>query len=190
MKLPRYTKRSLVALSLAGALAFNLANSRGLPPSEGIRNFGKVNDVLYRGAQPDGAAIKHLKELGITTIINLRTKAEISATEETEARSAGLLYTNMPLEGLGRPTDAQVSQILSVIEHSPGPVFVHCKHGCDRTGTIIACYRLEHDHWTSDAALQEAGTYGLSRLERGMRQYVLDFAKAMELKTNLPPQSR
>src|ERR1700758_4864973 len=107
MKLPRYTKRSLLILSLAGILAFNLAGSRGVPASEGITNFGKVSDVLYRGAQPDDAAIEHLKALGIKTIISLRTTAENSGNEQARALACGLVYTNVPLQGMGRPTDEQ-----------------------------------------------------------------------------------
>ena len=87
------------------------------------------------------------------------------------------------------PSDASVARLLSLLATLPGPVFVHCKYGADRTGTIIACYRLRHDHWTSTAALQEANRYGMSGLERGMRRYVLDFAKSANAKTNqLPPK--
>jgi protein tyrosine/serine phosphatase len=63
-----------------------------------------------------------------------------------------------------------------LIETLPPPVFIHCKHGCDRTGTIIACYRIEHDHWSSQAALAEARRYGMSKLARGMRRFIIRFA--------------
>jgi hypothetical protein len=32
-----------------------VAGERGVPPQQGIANFGKVNDGLYRGAQPEAA---------------------------------------------------------------------------------------------------------------------------------------
>ena len=84
----------------------------------------------------------------------------------------------MPLKGLGRPTEKQLAHVLEIIESAPGPVFVHCEHGCDRTGTVIACYRIHHDLWTAAAAQKEADVYGMSKLERGMRSFVADFGGA------------
>jgi protein-tyrosine phosphatase len=107
--------------------------------------------------------------------------------EESTAQENGLLYTNLPLRGLGRPADEQVKAVLALIETLPGPVFIHCEHGCDRTGTIVACYRIKHDQWTSTAALDEAKKFGMSKLERGMRRYVLDFAKSFSPATPPPP---
>lgn len=153
------------------------AGERGVPPSQGIGNFGKVSESLYRGAQPDATAITNLSRLGIKTIINLRMTNDVWKPEESLARANGILYTNIPLRGLGRPTDKDVEQILALIEKSSLPVFVHCEHGCDRTGTIIACYRIKREKWSADAALKEAKKYGLSKFERGMRNYVIEFGK-------------
>jgi protein tyrosine/serine phosphatase len=155
------------------------ARDRGVPPSEGIGNFGKVSDSLYRGAQPDAVGIKNLARLGVKTIINLRMTNEVWKAEPVEASANGITYTNVPLKGVGRPSDTQVANLLNLIETLPGPAFIHCQFGCDRTGTIVACYRIKHYSWSSSSALQEATKYGLSKYERGMRKYILDFAKAL-----------
>jgi protein tyrosine/serine phosphatase len=68
-----------------------------------------------------------------------------------------------------------VAQVLALLEKLPGPVFIHCKHGCDRTGTMVACYRIQHDGWSAKTALQEAVTYGLSKWERGMKRFIREF---------------
>jgi protein tyrosine/serine phosphatase len=162
----------LAAGNLAGA------RERGLPPSEGIANFGKVNDRLYRGAQPDAAGIRNLKKLGIKTILNLRQTNDVWKVEPAEARADGLIYTNVPMKGYGRPSPEQVAKALAVIENLPSPVFVHCVHGCDRTGTIIACYRIQHYQWPGEAALQEARHYGISMFAWGMKKYIREFGKA------------
>jgi protein tyrosine/serine phosphatase len=47
------------------------------------------------------------------------------------------------------------------------------KRGADRTGTVIACYRIAHNQWPNQEALDEARTFGMSWTERGMRNYVL-----------------
>ena len=175
---PRTHLLKLCLVLLLAAASPAGARDRGVPPSEGIGNFGKVNDGLYRGAQPDAAGIKNLARLGIKTIINLSMTNELWKAEASEASATGITYTNVPLKGLGRPSDAQVAKLLTLIETLPAPVFIHCQHGCDRTGTIVACYRIKHHNWSSKSALEEATKYGLSTYERGMREYILEFGKA------------
>jgi protein tyrosine/serine phosphatase len=172
----RSLKATLFTLAVLAGVVLCFAADRGQPTVNGIGNFGKVNDHLYRGAEPDSPAIKSLQQLGIKNIIDLRTRREVWSREAPKAADAGMTYTNVPLNGLGRPTDEQVDHILTLIETLPGPVFIHCEHGCDRTGTIIACYRIRHDHWPLEDAVNEADAYGLSTLEHGMRNYLAAFA--------------
>jgi tyrosine-protein phosphatase SIW14 len=160
-------------------LALPAVAYRGLPPQESIGNFGKIDERLYRGAQPDASGLKSLKRLGVKTIINLRMANDVWQAEETEAQANGITYINLPMRGLGRPTDEQVRQALSMIDTLPAPIFIHCKHGCDRTGTVVACYRIAHDKWSGESALREAVQYGMSKLERGMKQLITEFAKAL-----------
>ena len=162
---------------------------RGLPVTEGILNFGKVNDGLYRGAQPDGDGLEHLKKLGVKLIINLREPGDVWKEESAAALACGIVYTNFPMGGFARPKDDVVRQILALLGSSTGPVFVHCQHGCDRTGTIVACYRIQHDHWSCDDALREAKQYGISRWEYLMRRYVREFARSL-VPTSSKPDTR
>jgi len=170
-------KSPLLSLSLLFVIAGCATVPRGLPPAAGISNFDRVNHSLYRGGQPNNLGIQSLKRLGIKTIVNLRMPNVLRVAEETEARANGIIYTNVPMRGLGRPTDMQVAKVLSIIETSPSPVFIHCENGCDRTGIIIACYRIKHDQWTREQALNEARQYGMSSWEVGMKNYVVDFDK-------------
>jgi protein tyrosine phosphatase (PTP) superfamily phosphohydrolase (DUF442 family) len=169
---------SWLTLGLAMGLWVCAAGQRGVPAAEGIGNFGQVNERLYRGAQPDASAMRGLKRLGVGSIINLRMTNEAWKAEAAEAQANGMVYTNVPLSGIHRPGEEQVRKILGLIETLPAPVFIHCQYGCDRTGTIIACYRIEHDQWSGEAALQEARRYGMSKLGRGMRKFVIGFAKS------------
>jgi uncharacterized protein (TIGR01244 family) len=170
-------KALLTFLGLVFLIAGCATRPRGFPAREGIANFDLVNEHLYRGAQPNALGIANLERLGIKTIINLRMPAETWATEDKEASRHGITYTNVPMKGFGRPTDEQVANVLSIINASQSPIFIHCQHGCDRTGTIIACYRIAHDGWTSDKALTEARLYGMSAWELGMKNYVRSFGK-------------
>jgi protein tyrosine/serine phosphatase len=159
---------------------------------EAIPNFHQVNSNLYRGAQPEKGWIEKLTALKIKTVINLRGEDEGTAAEEAEAKAAGLRYFSVPLPGFSRPKDEQVERVLALINDPQNwPVFVHCHHGEDRTGTIIAVYRISHDGWTGEQAKKEAKQYGMSRFQFKMKDYIGDYYKRwLQRPAQAQPQSR
>jgi tyrosine-protein phosphatase SIW14 len=83
------------------------------------------------------------------------------------------------MKGFVAPTDEQVSKALALLDsNSDESVFMHCRRGSDRTGTVIACYRIAHDHWKNDQALKEARSYGMYSFEVGMKRYIQNFKPA------------
>jgi protein tyrosine/serine phosphatase len=148
---------------------------RGFPPVEGVANFDEVNHHLYRGAQPNKLGLEHLHKLGVRTIINLRSTNDAWIAERDEAGAQGMSYFQVPMSGFRRPKMETVSMVLSIIEKSPSPVFVHCQYGCDRTGTIIACYRIKHEGWKSGKALNEARIFGMFWWQLRMKNFIRDF---------------
>jgi uncharacterized protein (TIGR01244 family) len=159
------------------AAIFIIASAAGAASFDGVPNFQKVNDRVYRGGQPTSGGFKNLAQLGIRTVIDLREPGEHSQPEEQSwVTSSGMSYMSVPLKGLSAPPDVSVSKILAILnDPTTGPVFVHCRKGADRTGTIIACYRITHDHWENRKALQEARGYGMNVFERAMMHYVMHF---------------
>jgi len=154
--------------------AISLSLSAYADSSENLRNFQKVNDHLYRGAQPTAAGFKDLAQRGIKTVIDLRSIGEHSqADEEKIVTELGMRYISIPMHGFSTPDGAQMATIQALlVDAANGPVFVHCKRGADRTGAVVAAYRISHDGWENKKALHEAKSLGMSPFERAIQHYV------------------
>lgn len=140
----------------------------------GVPNFHSVNDHIYRGGQPTREGIKNLAKIGIRTVIDLRGGAD--RAEEKLVLAAGMRYAHVAMGAFSAPSEEQMVKVLDMLDDATGsPVFIHCKRGSDRTGTVIACYRIRHDRWDNQKALSEARKNGLSWVERGMQHYILAF---------------
>jgi tyrosine-protein phosphatase SIW14 len=142
----------------------------------GVHNAGKINDRLYRGAQPSPAAFAELKKLGVTTVVNLRRDNSVEA-ERKAVEGQGLRLVTIPVGGFSAPTNEQVVAFLSIFRDRPQEkVFVHCQYGEDRTGVFIAAYRMSFEHWTAAQAVNEMNNFGFHRhWQPEMRDFVRDF---------------
>ncbi|HEY3938034.1 MAG TPA: tyrosine-protein phosphatase [Bryobacteraceae bacterium] len=159
---------------LFSALPLTLAADATAPH---VRNFGEVNDHLYRGGEPSLVGLEELAAQGVKLVIDLRENGKATDFEKIQVKKLGMKYVNLPLRPFSAPTQGQMEQALSLLLQSNSQtVFVHCRRGKDRTGTVIACYRIEHDRWTNSKALEEAKEYGMSSIERAMRSYVAHFS--------------
>jgi protein tyrosine phosphatase (PTP) superfamily phosphohydrolase (DUF442 family) len=148
----------------------------------GIHNAGKINDVLYRGAQPREQAFSELKKLGITTIVDLRGEdAEKIQWERKHAESLGMRFVNIPVSGWSPPTDEQVVQFLSLFRgDSPQKIFVHCRFGDDRTGVFVATYRMAFEKWTAEQAMKEMYFFGFNGFwHPAMKSFVREFPERL-----------
>lgn len=168
--------RSAVRTPCLAAWLCCLSASAGADlPLTHIRNFDRVNSYIYRSGEPSTVGLQELGVLGIKRVIDLREKSGATAFEKETLEKLGIKYTNIPFAGFSAPSNAQVQSVLKLLNDDPSPVLVHCWRGKDRTGTVIACYRIQHDGWDNRRALAEAKEHGMSRLERGMQGYILHF---------------
>jgi len=141
-----------------------------------LPRFKQVSERLYRGAQPLAGGITKLRELGVNTVINLRGASDRTRSEEAEVRALGLNFYNIALPNWGRPQDDRIARIVELINApESGRVFIHCREGVDRTGLIVAIYRMTHDGWSSRQALAEADRSGMRRTQLWMRDYAEDY---------------
>jgi len=162
-----------------GLAALALAISVSASPAEvvapDIPNFHQVNDHVFRGAQPPPQAWQTLAKLGVKTVIDLRRTDEHSTDGEARGvAGAGMKYFNFPMKGVVEPSSEQVSKILALLD-SEDRVFIHCKRGADRTGAVIACYRIAHDRWEPRQALNEAKSFGMGWAQMGLKRFVMSF---------------
>jgi protein tyrosine/serine phosphatase len=145
-----------------------------------LPRFHQVGEKLFRGGQPREGGIDKLRDLGINTVINLRGASDRTKAEEKEVRALGLNYFNVPLPNWARPQHTRVARILELINAPEnGRVFIHCKDGVDRTGMIVAIFRMKRDGWSADQALAEAERTGMRRTQFWMRDYTEDYGESL-----------
>ncbi len=141
----------------------------GLP---GLPNAGRVAPGFFRGAQPEPEGYKTLKAMGIKTVINLRSKHG----EKQAVEAAGMQSIEIPINTIKGMDIATVNKVLSIMTDPDNqPVFVHCKHGEDRTGVIVAIYRMEVDGWSLSDAEAEMQAFGFNDIWVHLKKFLLEY---------------
>lgn len=128
----------------------------------GVRNLHKIDENLYRSAQPTAEGMKNLEKMGIRTIINLRTFTDnFNGVAETRLNSV-----NIPMLAWMPQKEAAQKFLETVSDKAGGPYLVHCYHGADRTGSMTALYRVHTEKWHPQKAIDEMlyGGYGFHKI--------------------------
>src|SRR5262249_53664982 len=133
----------LVSVLLLAASASAEA-TRSLPSTIRIKNFGRINEHYYRGAQPERDDYSSLATIGVKTVIDLTQDGR--SDERGFVEQAGMKFYRIPLTTSDRPSDQAVTQFLKLVNDPQNwPVFVHCQGGRHRTGVMTAVYRMTKD---------------------------------------------
>ena len=151
-------------------------------PAEGVPNLGEVSPTLYRGAQPTQRGFQKLAEMGITIVVDLRVRRR--KIERQQVNKLGMRFVTIPWNCF-HPKDADIAQFLKLLRDNRGKkVFVHCQTGLDRTGMMIAAYRMAEQGWTAEEAMKEMKAYGFNAWHRmicpGLSSYEATFPKRFE----------
>ncbi|OFZ29312.1 MAG: hypothetical protein A2622_07810 [Bdellovibrionales bacterium RIFCSPHIGHO2_01_FULL_40_29] len=140
--------------------------------SKVIPEYHIVNDGIIRGGRPQKGDLAMLKKQGVKTIINIDDSDSALKTELAEAKKLGIDYISSPLSSFSTPKDDQVNMILEALQDpTKQPVFLHCKHGQDRTGMIMGLYRYRVDKWTAREAYAEMKELGFHSILRSLDKY-------------------
>lgn len=118
--------------------------------SKYFNNLYSINDSIYRSEQPSKKGFKTLEEAGVKTILNLRRLRN----DSTKARDTDLTLEHIPL-ATKHITENQILDVLKVIKDAEKPLLIHCWHGSDRTGVIVAANRMVFEDWTKEEAIEE-----------------------------------
>jgi len=126
----------------------------------GVPNLGEVNSTLYRGAQPTQAGFENLARMGVALVVDLRERG--IKQERKQVTGLGMRYVALPWFCL-HPEDATIARFLTLLRENRGQkVFVHCQTGDDRTGMMIAAYRMAEEEWTAEEAMKEMVAFGFT----------------------------
>ena len=124
---------------------------------KGVENLHRVSAELYRSGQPEPEGFTALEQMGVRSVLNLREYHK----DTRKARHTDLHLMAYPVAA-GQVTAADVENCLRLLQDAPKPALVHCWHGSDRTGIVVAAYRIIYQGWSVDAAEKEFrdDTYG------------------------------
>jgi protein tyrosine/serine phosphatase len=137
---------------------------------EGAPNLHRIDDSLYRSAQPTKEGMKNLEKLGIKTVINLRA----FHSDKGNIEGTGLLNDELSVK-TWHIEDEDVVRVLRIIRKKEnGPFLIHCQHGADRTGVMSAMYRIVVQGWSKEDAIREMieGGYGFHPVWKNIIAYI------------------
>lgn len=180
------------------------AKSGDAPP---IANFRPVVPGIFAGANPiakSHAGLDYLKSIGVKTVLNLQG-ADVDGTlsghisnmihfgerlhwievERCRLQERGIGFRNTPIRSRrpwgnsDRNSVREALDLLAVADESH-PVYLHCQRGIDRTGLIIALYRIERLGWIPENAYEAWQASGRKSLDRmvtaALDDYFCEFA--------------
>jgi len=164
-------------LLLAGMALCLVAAADPRPPEwarpirlEGVANLNQVTGFLYRSAQPTAEGMRNLEKLGVRKVINLRA----FHSDRDEVSGTRLLNEELSVK-TWHIEDEDVVKVLRIVKDpASGPHLIHCQHGADRTGTMVAMYRMVVQGWPRDKAIDELvnGGYGFHSVWKNILAYL------------------
>ncbi|MGZ3721881.1 MAG: phosphatase domain-containing putative toxin [Bdellovibrionales bacterium] len=150
-----------------------------------VQGVTNISNLLFRGPRLTPEKVTALADGGIKYILNLQggdletprwfgllkriirysEPGELQSVRDIESNAARndskIGYVNIPLNSLD-PVDAdqaaKIDQVLLLVRTlvlNGIPLYIHCEHGKDRTGLIVALYRIRYEGWSTDLAYKE-----------------------------------
>jgi protein tyrosine/serine phosphatase len=139
---------------------------------DGLVNVGKVTEGVYRGADPAPEGFKTLADVGFKTILNLSHE-----NDDDFVRPFSIREIRLPMGFFGEVEGAKVRKAVALLsDASLHPIYVHCAQGRDRTGMVVACYRIESG-WPTKEAIDEMESFGFHYVWSHFLEFVQGYRK-------------
>lgn len=136
-----------------------------------LKNVFKIDEGIYRSEQPDQNDFISLEKTGLREVLNVRR----FWSDNKKAKHTKLKLHHISMKA-GDIKEREVIRALKLINDRKGPMLIHCWHGSDRTGMLIAMYRLVFQNWTKDDAIKEMteGGFGFHTVYSNIIDFVND----------------
>lgn len=147
----------LISLLLSGCAGLLPTPPTPSEDAKGPARFAYVALNLYRSAQPDQAQLMYLRDK-----YNISVVIKLNGIEAKEPKVAGVDIIDIPLSVIFTPSHDALEAVFHWIDQSLKDgkgVLVHCSHGEDRTGEVVALWEMRHGAPWRDA-LAEAIAHG------------------------------
>lgn len=164
---------NITAFFLTLVLAFQFtAQTAQAKSTEDLPNYYMMNDFVHRGGRPSAAGMKALAKMGVKLIINIEDDEDAIKADRKYAAANGIKFVSVPFKTWSKPSDAKVEYVLKLLQdRSYGPIYLHCKHGRDRTGMIMGLYRVFAEGWHPKTAYKEMKDRGFRSIIFPLTRY-------------------
>lgn len=138
-------------ISCLGAICFSQQlDSIPNGKSTYFQNLHRINDSIFRSEQPTKMGIKEIEKLGVQSVLSVRN----IKSDRSIRRKSSLKFYKKTINAWTM-TEDELIEALKLLIQSEKPVLIHCVHGSDRTGTVVAAYRIIFESWSKEKAIQE-----------------------------------
>jgi len=143
-----------------GCVEVSAQSPASQPSPRGISNFGQVTPALFRGGQPTSDGYRELKQMGVEYVVSFRHEKGENSLERRAVEAQGMRFVSLPWHAWDTPANEEVSRFFVLLAaNRQSKIFVHCQQGRDRTGVMVAIYRIAVDHWCPESAVAEMKAY-------------------------------
>lgn len=157
-----------------------LAEKVTLPDSE-LTNLYRIDEGVYRSEQPKKQDFAALEAYGIKEVLNLRKMH----SDSRKAQSSSLKLHRLKTSAHSISID-ELAQALTIICQRQGPIVIHCHHGADRTGAVVALYRIVFQGFSKEEAIDEMknGGFGFHKIYKNLIR-IIEEADIDQLRSEL-----
>ncbi len=138
----------------------------------GLGNFAEVDPGrLFRSAQPTREGLRLAQSrFGVRTVISFRS----FHSDRSDAEALGLQYYRIPFTAWHVTSEDAVRFLKLATDPRNHPILIHCQHGADRTGTMVAVYRIFVQGWKTEDAVDELPRFGFHTIWANLKTFLRD----------------